>query len=529
MSDNTPISELLEKIAKECREATASEWDITKIIKALSTEKTQNINELREKATKILEQTNPQAAKIYCSFNQLKVITSKNTIEPFDRGNIIKSLVKETSTNRTIAEKIGHEVEDKIKDLKINNLTTSLIREMVNAKLLEYGHESVRNQYARLGLPVFEVEKKTGNGFFYSRQIMEEYNLLKIIPQKIAMQHFESEIFIEDIAGFSTKCISYCETGIESEKPQNAILELMAKAGRIQKFFTKPVSFFAPNFSFTGEIKNAGREEKEFLENFSKAAGLMEKNLFGIPLFVPEKFEKSKNREIAKKTGIKLCQMQKPNFAIEIDSKYQLKLLEEKIFENDFLIINCGKRELLPLNRNFCSKKKALITATAVNLPKIAGKNARKESSFFRELNEKIESAKELHSLKAGLLKKQNYWKQNNIAIEEHCSAIEFYAIEKACKIFLETPGEKECFEFAEKIAANSLKQIDEMPIELCEARSKNAIERFEKNPDEKTVWRNKKLIKGFLKKEKAETKSELNELIDEGTELIQFNGKKTD
>ena len=46
----------------------------------------------------------------------------------------IKSLLKETSIPRSVAEKITQEVEEQIKDAKISFLTTGLIRELVNAK-----------------------------------------------------------------------------------------------------------------------------------------------------------------------------------------------------------------------------------------------------------------------------------------------------------------------------------------------------------------------------------------------------------
>ncbi len=410
MPDNVPISEVLEIIAKECREATATEWDITKIVKVLSKEKTPNIEELREKAIKLLEEINPDAGKIYSSFHQLKVITSNLEIRPFDRGNIIKSLLKETNVNRTIAEKIGHEVEDKIKDLKISRLTTSLIREMVDAKLLEYGHEHVRNQYLRLGLPVFDVEKKLGKNFFYSKSILEEYNLLKLIPQKISQCHFENEIFIHDIAGFSARPVSYCERDFEGfgkNFTQN-IFSAMRRRNSVQKFFCRPLNFYALNFLLAENVSSK-KEEKECIESlYFMLENFPGKPVFGFPLFVPEKFEKnSKNKEIAFEIAKKLLENPVKTdsaMALHLDSKFKLKLLGEKAFEKKFIVANCSKKELFPLSQNFFCEKSVWLNSVSLNLPKISQKNAGKENSFFRELNEKIEMAVNLSNLKLSAL-----------------------------------------------------------------------------------------------------------------------------
>ena len=88
-----PIAALIEKIAKECEEANADKWTITRLVKKLSSEEATGIKNLRKRALEILQQLDPKAATVYASFQRMQVRTSSQLIEGFDRGNIIKSLL----------------------------------------------------------------------------------------------------------------------------------------------------------------------------------------------------------------------------------------------------------------------------------------------------------------------------------------------------------------------------------------------------------------------------------------------------
>jgi len=154
------IQEKIQIIAKEIEEANASTWTITKIIKELTEMETKKETKLRKRALELLKKLDPNAGKIYETFSKLKVHTSKETLENFNRGHILTSLLKETNISRSVAEKITLEVENEIKDSKIEFLTTALIREMVNTKLVTYGLEKIREHYARIGEPIYEGKEK---------------------------------------------------------------------------------------------------------------------------------------------------------------------------------------------------------------------------------------------------------------------------------------------------------------------------------------------------------------------------------
>ena len=202
------IEEKIQIIAKEIMEANASPWTITKIVKELSEMNTTSEKKLREKSQKLLEELDPQAAIIYNKFNQMKVYTSNEKILPFNRGHIIKSLLKETNLPRNIAEKITLEVENQIKDAKIETLNTTLIRELVNSKLISYNYEEVRNNYARLGEAAHDIRKKLEEKPYFGEGV-REYNTALVLPKKARKLHCEGTIHIEDTMGYSSRVFSH--------------------------------------------------------------------------------------------------------------------------------------------------------------------------------------------------------------------------------------------------------------------------------------------------------------------------------
>ncbi|WP_308855437.1 ATP cone domain-containing protein, partial [uncultured Methanosphaera sp.] len=98
-----------------------------------------------------LKKENKNLADKYYNYNSLRVRTARDTIEPFDKEKIAKTLVQETQTTPKLANKIANDVYKELKKLELDYLTAPIIREMVNTKLTENGLESLRRKYTRLG------------------------------------------------------------------------------------------------------------------------------------------------------------------------------------------------------------------------------------------------------------------------------------------------------------------------------------------------------------------------------------------
>jgi anaerobic ribonucleoside-triphosphate reductase len=146
----------------------------------------------------------------YFQRKKILVRTSRLAMEEFDRNKIVESLVKEANVPITQAQKIARETEKRLLEFKTKYLTAPLIREIVNAILLEKGLEEYRHKLTRLGLPVFDVNqliKSTGTTSqsvetihkAAADAVMEEYTLLNVLPRDIADAHLSGSLHLKNL------------------------------------------------------------------------------------------------------------------------------------------------------------------------------------------------------------------------------------------------------------------------------------------------------------------------------------------
>jgi len=147
---------------------------------------------------------------------RMLVRTSRLAIEPFDRNKIAESLVREADVPMDLAQRIARETEKRLQKLRTKYLTAPLIREFVNALLIERGLEEYRHKLTRLGLPVYDVtqviksmstqvsnveavHKSAGDA------VIEEYSLLNILPRDIADAHLSGILHLNNLGSWILK------------------------------------------------------------------------------------------------------------------------------------------------------------------------------------------------------------------------------------------------------------------------------------------------------------------------------------
>jgi hypothetical protein len=531
---NKPIASAVEKIAKECAEAGCNAWTITKIVKAISGEENASEKTLRKKTMELLTTLDPQAAQVYASFQRMMVRTSGQTIAHFDRGNIIRSLLKETNVTRGVAEKIGHEVEEKIKDLEISYISTALIREMVNVKLLEYGHENIRGQYARIGLPVFDIKRKLTRSPRESKGVLSEYNLLRVIPRKFGEMHLRSEIFIACIEDFSTKPVALHHKFEPKENLNETIFSNLKKMSVLEQLVSWPINAESTNIALLPFCKKRGlaKSTELFLQAFESIFPKKTdvERYLGIGLFVPDRFNDGIERNlIASSVGSFIKETKTLNkintkLSLATDTKYKLKLLNKNQLEH-ITIVNCLEKELVSLNG--IASDKNLCGMFGVNLSKAA--SAGKEYGFFNKTSENLKAVKELAQLKKNILSKRNYLKKENIDAKTMLDCVGIYGLmESAHKI---TQGsEKEAMQFAEKTVSLISKELGKGFV-LAELLNRKGIKRFEaeNKKAENTLSAREFLLKSDSISKKmqiralAENKKEASRQLERGIKLVEM------
>lgn len=150
------------------------------------------------------------------------VQTSDETVLKWDRSRISHALVRETHLPPEVADKIATEVEDTIINSKVKHLTTSLVREFVNTKLIEHGYEEQRKRHTRLGVPLYDVErillypnKENANiphnpeatNMTLAEWINKQFALASVFDPDVADAHTSGDIHLHDL-GFINR--PYC-------------------------------------------------------------------------------------------------------------------------------------------------------------------------------------------------------------------------------------------------------------------------------------------------------------------------------
>jgi len=511
------IKHLVQKIAFECEEAGATKWDIAKIIKELNSIETQSQTKLKEKAIEMLKELNPKAAETYSSFEKMVVFTSAQKIEAFDRGNIIKSLLKETKIKRGLAEKISSEVEEKIKDLKISHITTLLIRELVCVKLLELGMEEIHGQYTRVGLPVFEVEKEKEAG----ESVLKEFNLISKIPEKAKEMHFSSTIYIPFIEDFSGKAYSV-NIGLKEMKEETGekiVLKLLKKIKKAEEFYSGPVCVDYLNFWFARAIEKKSRKKiNELIDFLFEASSLSEKKFFvTLSLFSPEESNykaQKKNIWFFVNAFIKKFNERKNTVNFDlilcIENKFQLKLLEKKLFEEEMHFLSLKNNSLKAQGKGLYVKGKGIVSLTEINAEKLFFESQGNYKKLMDLIEETINAVNELNSKKEEELKEK-------IDSEKLKKCISLYGVDSGSVFFSENKGEAKSI--SKKVREKIRKETG--AVVLRSFNSENAKKRFrEFNKEKFGITREEKSLR-TTSYAVASTKKELEELIEKNYEYI--------
>ncbi len=150
------------------------------------------------------------------------VRTSDEELVTWNRQKIVDALIRETFLDKGTAELISEEVEKIILKSGITVLTAPLIRELVDAKLIEKGLEKARRMHTRLGMPLYDVEqlivypnKENANvphgpeatNLTLAENIKKEYALLNVFSQDVSDAHMKGDIHLHDL-GFIDR--PYC-------------------------------------------------------------------------------------------------------------------------------------------------------------------------------------------------------------------------------------------------------------------------------------------------------------------------------
>jgi ribonucleoside-triphosphate reductase len=156
----------------------------------------------------------------------LFVRTSGEEIARWNRQRIVDALVREADIDYQRAEEISKEVEKQIFSSSIGVLTTALIRELVNARLIERGLERERRLHGRLGFPLYDVRQlilhqnkenaniphsPEGTNLIFAEGIKKEFSLYDVFSPEVGDAHSSGDIHIHGL-GYIDRPFSCCQS-----------------------------------------------------------------------------------------------------------------------------------------------------------------------------------------------------------------------------------------------------------------------------------------------------------------------------
>jgi len=189
-----------------------------------------SMSEIRKLIFALLYKYDWEAAKRFKT-DEIYIRTSSEKFEIFNRDKISKSLIKETGITENQANAIAMDVEKFIRHLKLTYISSPLIREITNVRLLEYGLEDARKKYTRIGLPIYDIEQMISRGastdikrenanlqhtpetinWIISGETLEQYAMMKLFPQNLLDPHISGDYHVHILSNAATRpnCIQH--------------------------------------------------------------------------------------------------------------------------------------------------------------------------------------------------------------------------------------------------------------------------------------------------------------------------------
>jgi len=404
---------------------------------------------------------------------KIMIRTSKYSKEPFDSNKIEAYLIKEGRVEKFVAKKISKEVEERLSKTHIEYLTAPLMREYINAILLENGQEEIRHKLTRLGTPPFEIFKHFDNKTINPEQLLsklgsdvsEQFLLLNLLPKNLADLYLSGEIVLLNLNNWSLRPLGfYIDTDSILEYISNRysinLNDLDNSLNQIQLImhFFDTLAIFKPFFS---EDILLGNFTSSFLTHFNSIKE--SSNLINIIISQVLKLgyrhydEKSHiSLEISlldKNEDEQLENSQRQNIHNFIDKLYYhvnqnnqyisplllydySKILTSKntydffvqnfksgnygnfIFykKNNSNLLNSTLVNVHNFNGSDRKRNKIILDKVLINFHKIAEYSNQNDNSFFEHLHDRLDSVFELYKYKKDLinrkLKSSNQWKR---------------------------------------------------------------------------------------------------------------------
>lgn len=218
---------------------------------------------------------------------ELLVRRSDEDVALFDSVRIVDTLVREAGLDRERARQISREVKDFIERVGLRTLSSSLIRGLVDAKLLEYGLEDAYRAHARLGVPLYDVDRllhharrsdvgqphgPEGTSLILAEAIKREYAVQAVLSEPVANAHLVGDIHIQDLGAIDrpyalTSSIDFVKqhgimppqgfaSAAPARRPEVLVAHLVKVSAALQGYLSGPIAWDSLNFGLAPYVES---------------------------------------------------------------------------------------------------------------------------------------------------------------------------------------------------------------------------------------------------------------------------------
>ena len=219
---------------------------------------------------------------------EVLVRRSDEDIALFDSQRIADALVREAGIDADLALQISLEVREMIQKLGFRTLSSSLIRGLVDAKLLELGLEDAYRSHTRLGVPCYDVDRiihssfressaqpygPEGTSLILAESIKREYAINNVFSEQISHAHLVGDIHIHGIGEVDrphslTSAVDYVKQygitlpeGFASSRPARRaeviVAHLVKLSAALQGYLAGPIVWDSLNFALAPFLEGA--------------------------------------------------------------------------------------------------------------------------------------------------------------------------------------------------------------------------------------------------------------------------------
>ena len=477
-------------VIDKCQQAGVNFWLASKTALDLREVLSKRLSddEINQKIVESLKKHDLDAAIQFENYHSIHVRTSKNTIEPFNKKRISDSIMKETRLPRMIAEEIADEVENDIRRLQLKNISSPLIREIVNTKLLERKLTEAKVRYTRVGLPVYDIneiieKQKLASPYLlnelFGNAMIQEYTLTKMLPTKISEAYLNADIHIHSLEKFITSPTSL-QNDLRWFFKYGFVLENVVRTGPAKKaevaashaaralltsreyvaggvgfdFFN---IFMAPYLykktrreikqvaqTFLYEVNRDYQTEHSFSINLDMkipkylrnekvvVAGEVGKDTYGdfedeAKVFIKVFLETVIEGDHSKKRFLwpNVCLKYEKRVDIDFEIPTPIFLINQKNFENSSLVYG----NALSSKEWGDGLRSGVMQSVSINMPKIAA-NSLDERDFFGRIEKQLELSREIAEIKKRFIEKRLHEDKMLLFLAQRFDAEEYVKLE---------------------------------------------------------------------------------------------------